>query len=91
MISSPWLQLEGYGGYFGFNHGIKVTVSRQIGLRRLQETGTTPQEQCGDILCFSSFFTLESVATVFVHWMEFFLSMKLHNGYTDYKMSPGPE
>lgn len=31
------------------------------------------------------------MATLFVHWVEFFPLMKLQNGYTDLKMSPEPE
>lgn len=34
---------------------------------------------------------LEHVATLFVHWLEFFSLVKLQNGYTVLKMSPEPE
>lgn len=41
------------------------------------------------MLCFHLvYFTLESSATIGFHWMEFFASMKLKNGYVDRKMLP---
>lgn len=42
-----------------------------------------------DWLILSFFFTLESLAKIDFHWAWFFTSMKLKNGYVDWKISPG--
>lgn len=86
-LHSHWsgaCRLGGYNKYFSRKHGVYVAVSTQAGLQR--------HRQCGNILFVLCFFvTLEYVATVFVQWVEFFLSLKLQNGYVDETMSPEPE
>lgn len=65
-----------YSGYFGLktnkqtkNPCANVTISSQIGLPHLLDTWMTPEKQHDTY--------------VGIHWVEFFLAVKLHNIHVD--------
>lgn len=58
------LSWPGDSVYFGWKHGVNVTVSSQIGLQQ-DAAGQSSMETCCVFL----------MATVLVHWVEFFLSV----------------
>lgn len=62
-----------------------MVVLSQIGPLHLLDTWMTSHKQY-DVLLFFILFTLESVAIVDAHWMEFFPFMKLLKGYMDWKI-----
>lgn len=71
-----------------------TSLPYSLGLLCLPDTLMTRQEQFGDVLCFSTVvvgFTLEILATIDFHWLEFLsFSMKLNSSYVDWKISPEP-
>lgn len=68
-------------------HGVNVAVSGSNWAAASPGHSVPQHEQYEEMLCFSSvvpfYVVLESVATIGVHWVEFFvfLFLKLQNGF----------
>lgn len=76
------MQLIATADILAKKHGVNVAFLNQSGLLSRPYSWMTPHSQYGDTLCFSCvvYFTLGSLATAAIHWLEFSPFVRFQKG-----------